>query len=147
MRPHLLPIAVTAAALSLSGCGTMNTGISNIQMNDEAIPFPKNYKEVVAEAVEGRSTDEPLLISEPQQIVGNGVFDPKRWAVCVRGLSSGNAKPARKPLFDISDLTDVPATTGVYEAIIVFYKNGVGKPKMAFDPPLCRHALFEPAIE
>jgi hypothetical protein len=132
---------------TLSGCGTMNTGIGNVQVNAVAIPLPSNYKEAAAKAVERRLTDGPLLISEPTQIPGEGVFDPKRWAVCVRGLSPGTENPAGKPLLDLSDVLDPPNATGVYEAIIVFYRNGVGKPKLVFDAPLCRHLVFEPALQ
>jgi predicted small secreted protein len=132
-------------AFSLSACGTMNTGIGNVQVNGEAIPLPSNYKEAVARAIEGRPMDGPLLISEPTQIPGEGDFDPKRWAVCVRGLSPGKAKPARKPLLDLSDVLDPPEATGVYEAIVVFYRNGIGKPKLVFDAPLCRQLVFKPA--
>jgi len=123
----------------------MNTGIGNVQMNNDAIPAPANYREAAARAVEGRPTDGRLSISEPQPIPGEGILDPKRWAVCIRGLSPGNAKPPRKPLFDFSDMVDPPETTGIYEAIVVFYRNGVGKPKFTFDAPLCRHAIYRPA--
>jgi hypothetical protein len=66
---HLHLVALAASVLSQSGCGTINTGFGNAQVNDATIPFSPNYKEAAAKAVEGLPTDGALLTSKPQAIV------------------------------------------------------------------------------
>lgn len=77
---------LAAVALSaLAGCTTANHSIGSVQFNSEAEAFPNNYREVALRMVEGRETIAPLQISEPLTMVGETVFSPMRWYVCISG--------------------------------------------------------------
>ncbi len=68
-------------------CTNTNTSINNLQFSGETQPFPTNYRDQAARAVLGlpATTVGTLQVSYPQTILGQNVFDPKRWYVCIRG--------------------------------------------------------------
>lgn len=134
----LLAFAIGAAMLS--ACSTQNTNLSTVQINQNALPYPENYRAMAHAALRERAADETSIqISSPQTVIGRSMFEPRRWFVCVRGLEV--AASPRSNLWNAAR-SAVSPTEGP-ELVLIY--EGRGRPSIneSAGSDLCRGAQFE----
>ncbi len=123
----------------------MNHSIGSLQFNSETEALPENYAEIAARHVALRPTASPLLISEPNTMIGKNVYSPRRWYVCVRGIApKGNPSTIIPLTTRIENWLSPPASTDHYDIIVVFQEKLNSFVTEGFDSRLCRNAQFLP---
>lgn len=140
---HLLLAA--AAALSIAGCTAPNTNLTTMQLSGATTPLPPNYQDIAAKAVADLPVAEgaALAFSEPRNMLGETVFSPKRWYLCVAGVQPPSPKPAPKtvPVFTrVTEWVAPPQTHGRYDVIVIFNDKGHSSLRRTFDSELCHRA-------
>lgn len=137
----ILQISTVLALATLAGCSG-----GNLQFSGEVQPLPANYRTAALAAIEGRPrAGGELLISRPQTVVGQNVFSPRRWYVCVRGL-----KPPRAPVVGpdllwpaVTRALGAPPPADIYDAIVFLPAGREPWVIDAFDAELCRDVAFD----
>lgn len=130
-------------ATLLLGCTAQNTSISTLHFNNDAKPFPDDYRERAALALARRAgPDDRIQLSKPATMVGISVFEPKRWYVCVRGAEVKPPKRKTPPLYDLVEGWVSPSSKRP-ELVLVF---GTASPPTILDSTgsrLCDDVEFE----
>ena len=142
-------IAIAAMCMGLGACTGPNTSLSTLQFTDDTVAFPDTYRDDAARVLAnmpGAANNPNLTISAPQTTLGVTAVSPRRWYVCVRGITPPGPPPTRlKPLLELaSNALDPASTTGSYDAVLFFRGSGRPTVKLAFDAPLCRSGTYAP---
>lgn len=139
-------VLLILAVYLVAGCSPTTAPINTIQFSEETLPFPDNYQAEAARIVAERRADpSDASVSYPQTTLGLSALSPRRWYVCVRGISD-ELKPQQIPTPGaiIESWLDPRAEAGLHNVILLFGTNGRPVAKDGYDSPLCRDGLYEP---
>jgi hypothetical protein len=134
--------ACGTAAL-LVGCSNHNVSPHTVQLSGETLAFPDNYEVEAARLVRDRGADpEFARVSEPQPTLGETVFSPKRWYVCVKGVPAPTPKSAALP--PVTELVEqvFSPEAGVYDVLLIFSGRQRPSVREGYDSPLCRDQSY-----
>ena len=142
-------IAIAGICLGLGACTGPNTGIATLQFSGDTVAFPETYQADAARVLStmpGAANNPNLSISAPQTTLGVTAVSPKRWYVCVRGITPPGPRPTTwRPLVDVARTYLDPASNAdSYDAVLFFRGSGRPTVKLAWDAPLCRTASYAP---
>lgn len=131
------------AMLAVGGC-TTNHSIGTIQINQDTETLPADYRNVAADAVRGRDTigGADLLISDPNTMIGEGPFDPRRWYVCVRGIMPVGEPGIIPVQRHIENYVSGTSNEGHYDVVVMFQEDGGPTVLEGFNSKLCQHRVF-----
>lgn len=137
---------IILAGCLVAGCSPTTAPINTMQFSEETLPFPENYQVEAARIVAQRRADtNGASVSYPQTTLGLSPFSPRRWYVCVRGVSD-EPKPERipRPGDIIEGWIDPRAEAGIHNVVLFFGTTGRPTAKDGYDSPLCRNSQYEP---
>jgi hypothetical protein len=127
----LRSVVTALLALPLAACTEFAPTPGAVQLSGATYPLPADYRAAVARAAASlpMGSDRTLGISQPQTMVGATAIDPRRWYVCLDGVTPPTATPPRGERYD---------TIAVLEPI--------GPPiiRHGYASPLCTDASFSP---
>ena len=135
-----LVLMILASALALWGCSGVNTSINTLQFSAAAEPFPVDYQSRALRYLSDRGPV-GVQVSYPQTLLGETVFSPQRWYVCLIGLPppAASGVGARAAARDMKPVT----YSGIYHEVLVLRANGTASAIRGFDSPLCASGRYE----
>jgi hypothetical protein len=131
----------------LLGCSNHNVSPHTLQFSGDTVAYPEKYQAEAARIVRDRKADPGFArISEPQLTLGETAFSPKRWYVCVRGISAPKPKSNRPP--PAAEIVERWITSRqparIYDVLMIFSGRERPSVREGFDSPLCRDQTYVP---
>jgi len=80
--------------VSLTGCAPHEFGMSQMQLNGETEQLSESYQDRAVDAVGAKLSLANAQISAPAMMVGDSMFSPRRWFVCILGHDQKTGAPA-----------------------------------------------------
>lgn len=140
-------LTVLFSAAMAAACVGPNTSLSTLQLSGEAFPFPENYQIEAARVVRDKRGDLAVSrVSLPQQTVGTGALNPRRWYVCISDLPQPKGRDRLPRLMDAAEQWLNPeGHSGTYYAVLFFSGEHLRPTvKTGVDSRLCRDVTYEP---
>lgn len=137
-------ILLTIVAILVVGGCTTNHSIGSIQINQDTEALPSDYRDIAADTVRGRDavSGAGLLVSEPNTMIGEGPFEPRRWYVCVRGIKPVGKSGQIPVQRHIENYLSDAGAVGHYDVVIMFQEIGHPTVLEGYDSRLCQNLSF-----